>query len=670
MKKYLILLLTLCLMLCCAQALAETDGDWTYSVDRYGVATLTGYTGKDTSLVLPVSLGGYQMTVIGNNAFAGNTAIKKVVIPDCYTTIGAHAFENCTRLAAVKLGGGITSWKDDWGYNGAFAGCVNLFEIEFTPGITCIGNNAFNGCTLLDAVYLPSTVTLVDDAAFANCELLDIADIYGSIGNAAFQNCSYMSKVTIRNAEYINREAFEGCTSLKNVTLPQTLKTIGGEAFRGCSKLRAIEIPDSVTSVAYRAFMDCLQLKQATIGGSIQEWPEDWGDSSVFANCPVLESVTFRPGITTLPYRFFKDCRALKQITLPEGLLYLEAEIFVGCSALEAVNFPSTLDTIGNYAFDGCAALKKADLPENLRIIGNGAFRGTALTEVIIPNACTDIGYYAFRDCKEIQHVTLGEMVSNWTEDWGTNAAFENCTSLKTLTVESGVNSIGTYAFRNCSQLESVEIPATSISVGEYAFANCTALKDATVYRGEIENNAFENCSSLESLTIRKVTSIGSYAFYNCSALYDMEFPRTLLSLGDGAFKGCVSLQEITIPDSMTSFGCYAFEGCTGLKNVYVGNNINEWRLDWGSGRGFRNCTGLEYIYFADGLTSLPEGLLMSCSNLKGVYIPESVGSIGNKVMDKVPTSCVIYGVPGSAAQTLADSNGFVFSTGDFPIMY
>lgn len=670
MKKCLFWLLTLCFVLCCAQALAETEGDWTYSVDRYGVATLTGYTGKETTLVLPENLGGYEMTIIGKSAFAGNTAIKKVVIPDCYTTIGARAFENCTRIASLSLGSGITTWGTDWSYGGAFAGCVNLFEIDFAPGITCIGQAAFKNCTLLDAVYLPDTVTVVEANAFENCELLDIADVYGSIGNAAFNNCSYMSQLTIRNADYIGSNAFQGCTSLKDVKVPATVTKIGGEAFRGCSKLRSIDVPDSVTSLGYRAFMDCLQLKEAAVGGGVQEWPTDWSDSSVFHNCPALERITVRPGVTRIPEEFVRDCRSLKEVNLPEGLLTLDSGVFVGCASLERIVFPSTLETIGNSVFEGCALLKEAVLPPSLIRIGNNAFRATALTEVIIPNSCTDIGCYAFQSCESLKHVTLGEYVSNWIEDWGHNGAFENCVNLETLVVENGVNSIGTYAFRNCPKLQTVEIPSTSICVGEFAFADCTGLRDATVYRGVIENNAFENCTALQTLTIRKVTTIGNSAFRNCAALSDMELPRTLLTLGNNAFSGCTSLTEVVIPDSTTSFGCYAFENCTGLKTVYVGNNISEWVTYWSEARGFINCSGLEYIYFADGLTSLPEGLLMKCVGLKGVYIPASVGSFGKRVAESVPGTCVIYGAPDSAAETFAQENGFAFSTGEFPIVY
>lgn len=670
MKKYLLALLTLCLMLACTAALADSDGDWTYSVDRKGVATLTGYTGSETKITLPETLGGYPITCVGNKAFQNNTAIKQVIIPDCYTTIGARAFEGCTRISYVRLGSGITTWKEDWSYGGAFAGCVNLFEVDFTPGITCIGQAAFKGCTLLDAIELPSTVTYVGKNAFENCELLDIVEVYGDIDNQAFKNCAYMSDLTIHNASYLGSQAFYGCTSLKEVELPETLVSIYGEAFRGCSKLRRIDLPGNLNLLAYRAFADCLQLKAMTINSAITEWPEDWSSSYVFSNCPVLVDVTINPGVTRLPNNFFRDCRSLAHVTLPEGLITMDKEIFVGCSALESVTLPSTLQTIGSNCFDSCAALTEAKLPESLVSIGYKAFYGTSLTEVVIPNKVTDIGAYAFCNCSKLTDVTLGEYVTTWHNDWGHNGAFENCTSLRSLTILDGVNSIGTYAFRNCTSLESVEIPSTSIRVGEHAFNGCKALKEAVIYRGEIENDAFNGCSALESISIRKVTSIGSGAFANCTVLTGVELPRTLLTLGAYAFDNCPGLTEITVPDSTTFFGAYAFRNCVNLKTAFIGNNINEWNRDWSRNSGFLGCTSLEYVYFENGMTSVPDTLLKNCTNLKGVYIPGTVGRIEGNAFEKVPTTCVIYGDAGSAAEQYANERGYAFSTGSFPWEY
>ncbi|MBE5779635.1 MAG: leucine-rich repeat domain-containing protein [Clostridiales bacterium] len=674
MKKTIFtMMLAVCLAFTCICAVADenyTSGDWTFSVNRDGIVRVTGYLGEETHLVLPENLGGYPVTVVGKEAFRDNTSIKSVVIPDCYTTIEPAAFRGCTRIQNLSLGAGITSWPESWGSNGAFADCVNLFEIEFAPGITCIGKYAFENCTLLDTLTLPSTVTSVGAGAFKNCELLDIVEVYGDVGDEAFQNCSYMSDITLHNATYIGAHAFQGCTSMKEIELPQTLLTIGDEAFRGCSKLKGIIIPDSVTEMGARVYTDCLQMEKAVIGGSVAKWTVAWGDNSVFGNCIALTEVTVRPGVTHLPINAFRDCSHLTTVTLPEGLISIDDGAFENCTMLESIVFPASLETIGNKAFCGCSLLGEAALPESLVSIGKNAFEETALTEVIIPAKTVTIGAYAFKNCASLTHVTLGEQLTNWSEDWAKNGAFMNCTSLKTLTIESGVNSIGSYAFYGCSSLEMVEIPSTSILVDEYAFAECTSLKEATVYRGVIGNHAFENCTALESLSIRKVTDIYGSAFNNCSKLTGVELPRTLITLEKDAFRNCSSLTEIIVPDSTTTLGAYAFGGCTGLKTAYVSNNINDWALDWGNSQIFIDCTALEYVCFGDGLTSIEEEALMGCTGLKGVYIPSSVTYIHDSAFKNAASDCVIYGQSGSPAEAFAISHNLAFSTAEFPFSF
>ena len=109
MKKLLLTLLALCLVLGCTAALAETSNGWTYSLNRDGTATITGYEGEGTNLVFPETLDGYVISGIGRDAFNGNTRIKQVTIPDSYTFLGANAFRNCSRLQFLSLGGGIAT---------------------------------------------------------------------------------------------------------------------------------------------------------------------------------------------------------------------------------------------------------------------------------------------------------------------------------------------------------------------------------------------------------------------------------------------------------------------------------------------------------------------------------------------------------------------------------
>ena len=671
MKRLLWIAVAVLVLSLCAAASADviTSADgWQYEV-RNGSGTLKGYTGEETKLVLPASIDGIPMTAVGAGAFDGNVAFKEVVIPDGYTSIGANAFRNCTRVASLRISGTVQEWPESWGSNSAFAGCINLFEVEFGEGLTSIGSCAFEGCTLLDSVMLPSSVTGVGKSAFKDCELLNTADVYGSVGANAFLNCSYMSSLTLRNAETIGDSAFRNCTSLQKAVLPETLTSIGAEAFRGCSKLKGAVIPDSVEFVGCWAFYDCKQLKELTVGAGVRTWGSSWGECSPFGQNPSLVSVTIRPGVEVLPQGAFINCDSLVSVTLPDGLLTVGDSAFQGCDQLAEVVFPDSVTEIGHKAFLECRVLGGYTLPAGLESIGNAAFMYSAAEEVIIPDKVTRIGSDAFRESPSLKRVVLGECVNEWTTSWGSNAAFMDCPLLAELEVKNGVSSIGPNAFMDCASLVEIELPASSISVGASAFKNCWSLKRAVIYRGTVCENAFENCAALESVSLRKVTEIGREAFLNCRNLSDAELPRTLLALGNYCFKG-TALQSVVIPDSTTDIGAYAFQDCSQLRSVYIGNNVSTWVTSWGSNSAFCNCAALEYVYLEDDGTTIGNTCFEGCVSLKAVYIPRSVLNIPDNILVNAASGTVIYGQAGSAAETFAASKGLSFETGAFPFSF
>ncbi len=150
-------------------------------------------------------------------------------------------------------------------------------------------------------------------------------------------------------------------------------------------------------------------------------------------------------------------------------------------------------------------------------------------------------------------------------------SAFQNCSSLTSVTIPNSVTSIGASAFQNCSSLTSVTIPNSVTSIGNYAFTYCSSLTSVTIPNSvtSIGNYAFRDCSSLTSVTIpNSVTSIGWEAFKNCSSLTSVTIPNSVTSIRSSAFYNCSSLTSITIPNSVTSIGSSAFYGCDGLTSV------------------------------------------------------------------------------------------------------
>ena len=223
--------------------------------------------------------------------------------------------------------------------------------------------------------------------------------------------------------------------------------------------------------------------------------------------------------------------------------------------------------------------------------LGNYVFYDcSGLTSLTIPSGVTSIGDSAFRGCSGLTSLTIPSRVTSIG-----NCAFSGCSGLTSLTIPSGVTSIGWCAFEGCSGLTSLTIPSGVTSIGEMAFYGCSGLTSLTIPSGvtSIGEMAFYGCSGLTSLTILSgVTSIGGSAFSGCSGLTSLTIPSGVTSIGIAAFEGCSGLTSLTIPSDVTSIGKWAFRGCSGLTSIYVyPENLPELGYYVFNGCDAKNCT-------------------------------------------------------------------------------
>ena len=210
----------------------------------------------------------------------------------------------------------------------------------------------------------------------------------------------------------------------------------------------------------------------------------------------------------------------------------------------------------------------KRDKITNLKIVGEmsaGDF------DVIRSMGGSSRGHLAILDLSEVKIVGRA---STGTEEGGLpSGAFVQCSSLTSLSLPSGVTSIGSSAFSGCSGLTSLTIPSGVTSIGQWAFEGCSGLTSLTIPSGvtSIGYGAFEGCSGLASLTIPSgVTSIVDHAFFGCSGLTSLILPSGVTSIGSSAFSYCSGLTSLAIPSGVTFIGDSAFWGCSGLTSIYV----------------------------------------------------------------------------------------------------
>lgn len=230
------------------------------------------------------------------------------------------------------------------------------------------------------------------------------------------------------------------------------------------------------------------------------------------------------------------------------------------------------------------------------------------------------------------------------------------CEDIVSLNIESGVESIGSYAFYYCKGLINVKIPDSVTTIGEYAFLECVSLASVTISNSvtTISKGSFQNCTGLTNVTIPgNVISIGESAFSSCDNLTSVTIQNGTKSIGTFAFSGCRNLNNITLPDSVVSIGDNAFQ-YTGLYNddsewevLYIGNhlikaddgalnkgNISDYAIKPGTKTiadyAFIGCDELKSITIPDSVVSIGNYAFKSCSGLTGMAIPKNVIRIGN----------------------------------------
>ena len=173
--------------------------------------------------------------------------------------------------------------------------------------------------------------------------------------------------------------------------------------------------------------------------------------------------------------------------------------------------------------------------------------------------------------------------------------AFYNCSGLTSLSLPSGITSIGWEAFSGCSGLTSLSLPSGITSIDSEAFSGCSGLTSLSLPSGitSIGREAFSGCSGLTSLSLPSgLTSIDFNAFSGCSGLTSLSLPSGITSIDSEAFSGCSGLTSLSFPSGITSIGGYAFSGCSGLTSIYVyAEKLPNMESDVFDGCDAKKCT-------------------------------------------------------------------------------
>ena len=623
------------------------------------------YAGNEEEVEVPAMYNGLRVVAIAEDAFAGNTATRKITLPNSIEQIQSGAFSGCTSLANINIPANVQLIGDN-----AFSGCTSLQTLSMGRSVATIGANAFAHCTALRSITLNEGLTTIGSFAFDGCTALTditLPDSLEELGTGVFRHAESLETINFPTLIIaIPNVTFQYCLSLKSVVIPATVSEIGHSAFSYCYGLDSLRIEGDITTIGDSVFFNCYNLTSiyynSSIGGDVGDEnyifynagsstegvtltlgtnaviPNKLFDPVFDENKPLITAVAFEDGRTAITSIYSDGLPYLESITIPDSVTTIEPDAFTGCEgALYNENGITYADGWAIFCDKEATAIT---LRDGIRGIANGVFDNcTDAFSLTIPGNFSNLTAEDFSSLTNLTHAAfpttaialIPKNIQNAVITSGTSIgsyAFEDYTGLTSVTIGNSVTSIGYRAFSGCSGLTSVTIPNSVTSIDSSAFEDCTGLTSVTIGNSvtSIGYSAFSGCSSLSSITIPdSVTSIGSYAFYNCTGLTSVYISDIAAWCGidfNGSYTNPLSyahnlylngelVTDLAIPDSVTSIRDYAFYNCSDLTSITIPDGVTSIGY-----RAFSGCRGLTSIIIPDSVTSLGEDALSGCDAL------------------------------------------------------
>lgn len=242
-----------------------------------------------------------------------------------------------------------------------------------------------------------------------------------AIGERAFEYCTGLGSVTVPNTLRTIRKAAFNESSLSHIELPEELETIGVGGFIGCTKLTELIVPQTVTVIDKSAFNGCTNLSSISLPAELKEL-----GARAFSLCKALRNVNIPAGLTVIDEETFSSCEELTEVIIPEGVETISTSAFYSCTKLKKVRTPNSLKHIEYSAFNDCVKLNQIDFPEGLEVIGEEAFRSCPLDNIVLPSTLREIGKHAF-GCYYIEPTgKINLMISHIQEPFPIEDLFES----------------------------------------------------------------------------------------------------------------------------------------------------------------------------------------------------------------------------------------------------
>ena len=581
----------------------ETDetytksGDFMYSMTHDGTVCIEDCTSTSEVLEIPDTLDGIAVTELGAKAFGSDpdaTPFTEISLPASINYISDdNPFVFCTKLKKISVAKDSKDFCDEDGilYSKSkdklicYPNMKGGNEFAIPDSVKTIGTSALYDTGLTEITF-PSGLENISFFSLSGLTRLLTVDLSGTkveeIKPYAFSGCSSLREVKLpEQLTYIGGGAFSGCKALKDITFPSTLVEIGQYAFVNTG-LTAAVIPDNVAEIGYCAFgystndygnitaddsftmvgkINSAAQKYATDSDTEYDYknnfvfltPDEYQERQDYLNVERVKSGDFEYGLTgdgaVLTCCYSED----DVITVPEEIEgHKITKIYPSCFGLvEATEIilPDSIEELREMAFYNCKNLKKITIPASVKVIGDRAFDSCAALESVEICGAETIGDCIFCDCSALKTVKISGNVKEWKDE----EPFIFCTALEDISITGD----GIYCSDN-------GIMYSKDKTVLAAYPACKTGKSFTAPSGvtEIKQSAFANNQYLESVKLPDVTVINSYAFEGCTKLTHIEISDSLKKLGFDAFYDCTALKSLRLPESLTEIGEFAFGYC------------------------------------------------------------------------------------------------------------
>ena len=554
------------------------------------------------SILLPAGI-----AQVDDYAFYGCRYLTAVNLTENVSSVGAYAFADARRL--VSYGTLAVSALPE----GIFLGCSQLDTVELPEGLTSVGDLAFADCTSLVSLTLPEGVTSVGSQALEDCSSLTQLSLPASLvslGENALAGCTSLAGVTVAegNGSFSVEDGnlYCGAQLLRYIageetsfTMPQGKTSVAAYAFEDGAALTELVLPASVTDVAPGALAGCTALTSLTLPAAVMEGAR----LASFFGASAAE--------TSGTYSFYIPA-SLTSLTLDGSLSMIADYAFYGATGLAQVSGIGAVREIGTGAF-AYTAITAYDLPATVTHFGARVFEGCGLTEyavaagsasyhvqdgclysadgelVAVPAGATQvtveagttrIGDYAFYDS------AVSELVIPDTVTSIGFAAFGNMSSLTSLTVpvigDGADNAYMGYVFGAEMRLETPEESTAGATVYSTLIlsrpgrlpVNLTTLHITNSYT-DLADMAFAHLSQLSQITFPEGTQIqtyGAFSFYR-TAIGEWDFTGAT-AIGESAFQES-ALADVNLPGTLgANLGTAAFSQISALERITLGEGI------------------------------------------------------------------------------------------------